>query len=431
MTRETPKSNSAQGSPFNRKAQHSAKRAAILSQAAKLFNSKGSRTTTLQDIAASLGLTKTSLYYYVKTKEELIYQCYLAALQRHHSTLDHIEQQHSAPLERASAFFLQHFDNWLTAQEGRGPHTAALLEIASLKGEHREEIEQQYIALFKRLRGYLREGLENGELTPCDPTSATRAILGSVEWTFSWLHQIPREQVSEVAQQALDIFAHGLFAGKARYQPIALPDTEHEDETQLAGFNRDEQNRQKQQAFYKTGTWFFNKQGFAGTSLDEIAEHLNVSKGAFYYHIKNKEDLLYSCYDYSLDIMENIHRQTDGIDYSGLQKVDHVCRRTFQVQNSEQGPLIRYNTITSLPIARRKRILQRTEASNERFGEFLRQGIADGSVRDINVFVAENLIAGAINAAMDIDLWRAVDDIDSAAKDYFDLFYNGLLPRNG
>jgi AcrR family transcriptional regulator len=281
------------------------------------------------------------------------------------------------------------------------------------------------------LRGYLREGLENGELTPCDPTSATRAILGSVEWTFSWLHQIPREQVSEVAQQALDIFAHGLFAGKARYQPIALPEAEHEDETQLAGFNRDEQNRQKQQAFYKTGTWFFNKQGFAGTSLDEIAEHLNVSKGAFYYHIKNKEDLLYSCYDYSLDIMENIHRQTDGIDYSGLQKVDHVCRRTFQVQNSEQGPLIRYNTITSLPIKRRKRILQRTEASNDRFGEFLRQGIADGSVRDINVFVAENLIAGAINAAMDIDLWRAVDDIDSAAKDYFDLFYNGLLPRNG
>ena len=68
----------------------------------------------------------------------------------------------------------------------------------------------------------------------------------------------------------------------------------------MQGFNRTEQNRLKQEAFFKTGTWFFNKKGFNGTSLDEIAERLNVSKGAFYYHIKNKEDLLVHCYDRSL-----------------------------------------------------------------------------------------------------------------------------------
>ena len=41
-------------SPFNRSAQHDAKRLAILSQAAKLLNYQGSRATTLRDIAASL-----------------------------------------------------------------------------------------------------------------------------------------------------------------------------------------------------------------------------------------------------------------------------------------------------------------------------------------------------------------------------------------
>ena len=56
------------GSPFSRGAQHEAKRAAILSRAAKLFNTKGARSTTLADVADKLGLTKTSLYYYVKTK---------------------------------------------------------------------------------------------------------------------------------------------------------------------------------------------------------------------------------------------------------------------------------------------------------------------------------------------------------------------------
>ena len=79
-------------SPFNRTAQHDAKRNAILSQAAKLFNGRGFRATTLLDIAESLGLTKTSLYYYVKTKEDLIYQCYRVALQHYHAVLDEIER---------------------------------------------------------------------------------------------------------------------------------------------------------------------------------------------------------------------------------------------------------------------------------------------------------------------------------------------------
>jgi AcrR family transcriptional regulator len=415
-------------SPFNRSAQHDAKRLAILSQAAKLFNYQGSRATTLRDIAASLGLTKTSLYYYVKTKEELIYQCYMAALEHHHRTLDDIENRHAEPLDRASAFFVQHFDNWLAAQEGRGPHIAALLEIAALKGDHRDEVEERYIAMFKRLRQYIREGIAQGSIRPCDPTSVTRAVLGSVDWTFSWLHHIPLDEVTNTARQALDILAHGFFAGEGEYRPAPM-DFDQESEAPLQGFNREEQNRLKQEAFYKTGTWFFNKQGFNGTSLDEIAEHLDVSKGAFYYHIKNKEDLLYHCYSRSLDIVDGIYRQARDDDVSGLEKVDRCCRRVFHAQNSSEGPLIRYNTITALPMERRKQIIQRTDKANERFGDFLRDGMQDGSVRPISTFVAQNLIAGAVNASMDIGLWRKVDDLDAAARDYFDVFLNGLLPR--
>jgi len=416
-------------SPFNRTAQHDAKRAAILSQSAKLFNYKGSRATTLRDIAETLGLTKTSLYYYVKTKEELIYQCYMAALEHHHSNLDDIEQRLDDPLERASAFFLQHFENWLAAQEGRGPHIASLLEIAALKGDQRQEVESRYIDMFRRLRQYLRDGMAQGKVRQCHSTSATRAILGSVDWAFSWLHQIPRDQVEDTARVALDILTHGLYGKEGIYHPV-ITDPVEDDDDSLLGFNRAEQNRLKQEAFSKTGTWFFNKQGFNGTSLDEIAEHLNVSKGAFYYHIKNKEDLLFNCYNRSLDITREIYTQAMQSEGSGLEKIDRSCRKIFLVQNSDSGPLIRYNTITALPMARRKQVLARTDEANACFGEFIREGVEDGSVRSINSFVAQELIAGAVNAAMGIKLWRKVDDLDTAAKEYFDVFFNGLLPRD-
>ena len=45
--------NTGTGSPFSRGAQHEAKRTAILSRAAKLFNTKGARSTTLADVVAS------------------------------------------------------------------------------------------------------------------------------------------------------------------------------------------------------------------------------------------------------------------------------------------------------------------------------------------------------------------------------------------
>ncbi|MCB1842314.1 MAG: TetR/AcrR family transcriptional regulator [Halioglobus sp.] len=428
MREGTPSGQGDSISPFNRSAQHDAKRTAILSQAARLFNYKGSRATTLHDIAESLGLTKTSLYYYVKTKEELIYQCYMAALDHHQLRLDAIELEHADPKERIRAFIFHHFDDWLAAQEGRAPHWAVLLEIAGLQAPHREAVEQRYIEIFKRLREYIRQGIEDACFRSCEPTSVVLGILGSLDWTFSWLQRVPREDVHNTAEQALDLISNGLYAGEGCYTPLAgLRD--NTGTPPLPGFNREEQNRLKQQAFFKTGTWYFNKQGFNGTSLDEIAERLSVSKGAFYYHIKNKEDLLFNCYLHSLDISERIHTLAAAHPGTGLEKVEMACRHMFYVQNSEEGPLIRYNSITALPLERRLPILERTEKANQRFGDFLHEGQQDGSVRQVNTVVAQHMIAGAINAAMDIDLWRRVESIESAANSYFDVFFNGLLPR--
>jgi AcrR family transcriptional regulator len=415
-------------SPFNRKAQHDAKRIAILSEAARLFNGKGSRATTLQDVARGLGLTKTSLYYYVRTKEELIYQCYEATLQRQHAVMDALDAAALHPLERAAGFFRSQFEGWLHAQEGTDVHIAALLEIASLKPDHRAVIESEYVRMFKRLREYLREAVANGEARELETTSTTRAIIGATDWVFYWLHQVDRTKLLNVADRAWDILLHGLYRGPGNYAPVRL-EVSPSHERPAQGFDREEQHRQKQEAFYKTGTWFFNKKGFTGASLDEIAERLNVSKGAFYYHIRNKEDLLYACYERSLAITRRINARALRGEGSGLEKLDETARRVFHAQNSDTGPLIRYNTITALPTPRRKVILAATEENNSQFDMFIDAGKNDGSIRDVDPFLARSLMTGAINASMDINLWRAVDDIDQAAIEYFDVFYNGLLPR--
>ncbi len=51
----------------------------ILTAAARCFNEKGYSGTSLKDVARHLGLTDAALYYYVRNKEELVYQCYRRA----------------------------------------------------------------------------------------------------------------------------------------------------------------------------------------------------------------------------------------------------------------------------------------------------------------------------------------------------------------
>lgn len=415
----------ANKSPFNKGVQHQAKRDAILSRAAKLFNTKGARATTLNDVAEKLGLTKTSLYYYVKTKEDLIFQCYEASMVHTLAQLDDIEQHTQDPLERTLLFMQRHIETILKALSGEGDYFAAPLELASLQDARREALRTEYLNMFKRVRGYVREGIAAGVIRDCHTTTTTRALIGALDWSFYWLYEMPKEQAQQAAADLRDIIGGGLLVQPSRYHPAEHPIT-LEAAAPTRGFDREAQNRLKQEAFYKAGTRFFNRKGFGGTSLDEIAEYLQVSKGAFYYHFANKDALLTACYQHSLNQLEAIYDEVEHTYDSAPAQLDIACRRIFNIQNSELGPMIRFNTITALPTDIRREILVRTDAMTNRLGAMMQRGIAQGLIRDINVPVAQNLLMGAINAAMDLTEWRKMDDIDRAGMDYFDVFYFGL-----
>lgn len=416
------------GSPFNRGMQHEAKHSAILSRAAKLFNTKGARATTLSDVADKLGLTKTSLYYYVKTKEDLIYQCYDAAMRQAHRALDQVESETDDPLERVIRFMQAHIQTILKALNGDGDYYAAPLELASLKTHHQSVLREEYLRMFKRVRGYIREGIETGVIRNNHSTSTARALIGALDWSFYWLYEMPREEALNAPDAIRYLFTEGLFSAHCEYQPASHP-MAPEGAAPARGFDREAQNRLKQEAFYKAGTRFFNRKGFTGTSLDEIAEHLDVSKGAFYYHFANKEALLTQCYEYSIDQLDAIFAEVDSEEGTAAAKLDMACRRIFMVQNSEQGPLIRYNTITALPPPIRRRILARTEANNDSIGAMVAAGIKSGEFRPVNVGVTQNVLLGAINASMDIAIWRKIDDVDTTAVEYLDVFFHGLANR--
>ena len=65
--------------PFNRDRQFALKRQAVIRAAGLDFCKRGYHNTSMTDIASNLGLTKAALYYYVKNKDEVLFECHQQA----------------------------------------------------------------------------------------------------------------------------------------------------------------------------------------------------------------------------------------------------------------------------------------------------------------------------------------------------------------
>lgn len=426
MTKPSEAAGKYRQSPFSRSNQREAKLQTILSESARLFNFQGSRATTLDDIAEAIGLTKTSIYYYARNKEELVYKCYLFSCDAGDEIMAEAEQGAKNGLECVFNFLRIFLARGDEINRGKRPHSAMLVEIPVLATPHRQEIEARVQRHFDTILGFVRRGLADGSIVGCEPVPTTQAIMALVNWTYVWFGQVTDENRSAAIEQMLDAIENGISTEPYQFRPMDFPKP---DDRMPSGFDRDEQNKLKRDAFLRVGSRMFNERGYRGASLDEVASQLHVTKGAFYHHISNKEDLLYQCFQRTLEVESELIDKACESEGNGANKIELVLRHLFNVQHSDAGPLIRYRNLLSLDMDRRVEILEKTQASSDRLGELIREGIADGSIRQVDPLIVENLIAGTVDAAPDIALRMRIDDIEKVSADYIQLFFNGIANR--
>ena len=72
-------SDTAVTSPFrsaqSRSEERAVKRQALLTAAVQLFNERGFHATSLDDVAASVGVTKPVVYHYLGNKDQVLFEC--------------------------------------------------------------------------------------------------------------------------------------------------------------------------------------------------------------------------------------------------------------------------------------------------------------------------------------------------------------------
>jgi AcrR family transcriptional regulator len=175
------------------------KRHRLLKAAATCFNRKGYSGTSLKDVAHHLGLTDAALYYYVRNKEELVYQCYLRGAELGRDAMDRARADGTNGFEQALLYIRYHVEVMVG---DRGP-VAIMSEIPSLRKPHRDEILQISRRHSSEFEKILTLGIEDGSIGQCNVRMTGNAIMGAINWIPKWFHGD-----AETAEKVLLEFPH-------------------------------------------------------------------------------------------------------------------------------------------------------------------------------------------------------------------------------
>jgi len=153
----------------------------------------------------------------------------------------------------------------------------------------------------------------------------------------------------------------------------------------------------KREVLLREAAASFNRRGYHGTSLTEIAKKLGVTKAALYTYVPSKEELLYYCHDAAMDsAMESLHKaQASG--GSGLERLTRTLRRYLETMLTQEGGYVVLLEENAMKPAHVRAIVERRDQFELGLRQFVAEGIEDGSIVPCNPKLAVFMMMGALN----------------------------------
>jgi AcrR family transcriptional regulator len=375
----------ARGRPSQRKL----KREALLDGATALFNARGIAGTSLSDIAERLGLARASVYYYVNDRAELVFQCYQRACER---TADDL-----ATASQAGSGFQRVYDFITLALAPERPPTAVLNDLGVLDASQAEIIARAIRRNTAGLIAFLKAGMADDSVRSCDSEVVAQCLFGILAWaqmTPQWVSGDHSEKYRKrLLSAALEMIDRGIAIEREPF--VCSLDADLFMPGPLTAFNRCATPALKVEQLLRTASGVFNRQGIEATSLDQIVAELGASKAVVYHYLRDKSDLVTRCYERGFDLFEQIADKASTAGRSGMERVLLISHLNSQGQAGALTPLMPQPGLEALANERRGALTARARALSRQAGDFIQDGIADGSCRSCDTLMVAQISAGA------------------------------------
>lgn len=189
------------------------KREEIINCAAHLFDTKGYHSTSVEDICNCVGITKGTIYYYIKSKEELLYDIHdrfiTAAIERAKNVTENTEIKNAK--DKLVAVIKAHVSIMYDFQK---EIRVFFREMDSLGPENFKIIDKKRDVFRNEILNIIEEGVRNGEFRSVIPIVACFTVIGAVNWMYQWYHPDSKLSSDEIAQEIVGIVLNGLATNK-------------------------------------------------------------------------------------------------------------------------------------------------------------------------------------------------------------------------
>jgi AcrR family transcriptional regulator len=175
----------------------------------------------------------------------------------------------------------------------------------------------------------------------------------------------------------------------------------------------------------------FNRQGYDGTSMGDLARELGFTKSAIYHHVPSKAHLLQQALDEALDELSaavaSATRQADGL--SAYERLRHVVERSVKVLVAHQPAVtlllrVRATSEPELAALRRRRELDAQLAG------LVQAAVDEGSLRaDLPPDLVSRLLFGMVNSLVEWYRPDGVVDTELLSSTIATLAFDGLAAR--
>lgn len=392
------------------------KREAILGAAARLFNEQGVKGATLAGIAGSVGLVTNSVTYYYRKKEDLATACFLRSIAVFDALAEAASERLDVPAKLQD--FLQRYAQLLAdIEQGRHAMIVNFNDIRALPSPQAEQVFAAYTDMFRRVRGLLK-GAQTSHLSRDDLNARSHIVLSVAHWVRSWIGHYEADEYHRVADRVTDILVRGLAGPGSAWR-----DADGESAWRLA-----DGASGPSEAFLHAATVLVNEQGYRGASVDRISARLNVTKGSFYHHNDNKQDLISACFERSFAVVRQALSLAENGSGSGWGRACAAARALVRYQVSAEGPLLRATATSALPDeAHRERVRRTMHRLTERMANVVVDGMIDGSIRPLDPAIAAQAAIATINAAAELHRWLPGATAQNVADLYVRPAFEGVL----
>jgi AcrR family transcriptional regulator len=184
-------------------------KAFIVHKAADLFKQKGYWATSMEDIASVVGIKKSSLYYYIRSKEELLYEVGRLTMKLLLESAEEIAFTSDPPVKKLKKLIFSHIH---LICENMHLFTTGLLELNPTNIPY---YWKEIVALRDRYEGLLRNtikaGMETQILRSMDEKMVVLYLLGSMNWLIRWYSANGNFSPENISSTWQDVFLNGLL----------------------------------------------------------------------------------------------------------------------------------------------------------------------------------------------------------------------------